>query len=93
MDVFLTHSDDLEKEVRGDLVLFLVMFLLKGLLKPVKLAEVSSDSTEARIMHSDLLSGGLEPHLFHQLEEDQLVLMFAEAKMGHDSELVELLEE
>ena len=44
-------------------------------------------------MHSDLFSGGLEPHLFHQLEEDQLVLMFAEAKMGHDSELVELVEE
>ena len=76
LDILLTHSDDLEKEVRGDLVRYLILTLLKRLLKPVELAakdQPSSDSTEARIMQSDLLSGGLEPHLFHLLEENELV--------------------
>ena len=39
LDILLTHSDDLEKEVRGDLVRYLILTLLKRLLKPVELTE------------------------------------------------------
>ena len=44
-------------------------------------------------MQSDLLSGGLEPDLFHLFEKEELTCMLADAKLGQETQLVKLFEE
>ena len=43
-------------------------------------------------MQSDLLSGGIEPHLFHLFAQEDLESMLADAKVGQDIQLVELFQ-
>ena len=43
-------------------------------------------------MQSDLMSGGIEPHLFHLFAQEELESMLADAKLGQNTELVELFE-
>ena len=67
------------------------------LLEPVKDSDIdqpSHNSPEALIMQSDLLSGGVEPHLLSQLFQEsdlQGMLTDARAACGHNSEIVDLL--
>ena len=44
-------------------------------------------------MQSDLLSGGLEPHLFCLFEESDLRKMLVDAQAGLNSEIATLIEE
>ena len=55
------------------------------LLKPVEVSEEnqpSQDSPEALIMQSDLLSGGLENHLYCILDESDLSQMLQDAEIS-----------
>ena len=87
---------DKDDATREDLARFLILTRVRRILKPIDLNDdekPSSDSPEARIMQSDLLSGGLETHEFHIFEEASLKGMLEDAKYGQDENLILLLEQ
>ena len=95
LDLLATSTKDLDAEVRGDLVRYIIMTRMRSLLKPDKVTEdlrPSEDSPEALIMQSDLLSGGLETHLFYLFDTKALTEMQKDAKMSQGQEILPLVE-
>ena len=67
LEILAARGKDLDAAVRIDLTRFVIISRVCKLLEPVKEGDIDQphhSSPEALIMQSDLLSGGLEPHLF-----------------------------
>lgn len=77
--VYATLSEQgsaIEEECRGDIVRLVILTRVRQLMMPTELSfedQPSGDTPEARIMQSDLFSGGPELHLFCLFEETVLV--------------------
>lgn len=98
LEILTAREADLDVAVKTDLVRFVIIGRVCKLLEPVKDSDVEQpyhDSPEALIMQSDLLSGGLEPHLFCLFKDCDLKSMLTDAWAAgdHNSEIVQLLKE
>ena len=89
------RANELELETLGNFVRFMIVSKVKDLLKPAELTQdgnSSSEIAEARIMLSDLFSGGLQLSKYSLFEEEALSEMLDDAQFGKEEELLRFLE-
>ena len=87
----ITAKDDLPEAVKRDLLYLIGRKILD--LNDLDLSDESIDETSSSslIIHSNLLSGGLQQHLYGYFSLESLQKMLNDSKFGNNSDLIEHL--
>ena len=87
----LLEKDDLPEALKRDLLYLIGRKILE--LNDLDLGEDQSDesSSQSLIVQSNLLSGGLQKHLYGHFSKESLEKMLNDCKFGNNSDLVEHL--